>query len=183
MCCHCEPVRVWQSMENKKQQTTERQRLWIATTFGHGMTKKKKDKDNAMENKKRTPRLTMSFFRLFADFTGCFLLIFSLFYSASFSLIYTLFFVLLLPVFAFFFYYFIFLHFCFIFSVSISFLPVLFFSVSVSSFLFALSYFRFTLTYLLFPLILLASSLIFSFSLLRLFHRIFSLSFWFLLYL
>ena len=51
-CCHCEPVRVWQSMENKKQQ---RQRLdchkntscffamtksgWIATeTSCHGKT-------------------------------------------------------------------------------------------------------------------------------------------------
>ena len=25
MCCHCEPVRVWQSMENKKRQQRKRQ--------------------------------------------------------------------------------------------------------------------------------------------------------------
>jgi hypothetical protein len=50
-CCHCEPVRVWQSMENKKQQ---RQRLWIATTFGLAMTATAKAKDERRTTKWET---------------------------------------------------------------------------------------------------------------------------------
>ena len=42
MCCHCEPVRVWQSMENKKQQR-QRPDCHENTPNFYGMTN---DKDN-----------------------------------------------------------------------------------------------------------------------------------------
>ena len=75
MCCHCEPVRVWQSMENKKNNNEN----------GKG-----NDKDKRQTAKAKTKRRIICFFRLFITICSYFFCSFSnfLFALTSHSLVF-----------------------------------------------------------------------------------------------